>query len=344
MDPTAFKGLPPNQAERLWLYFDDLMENQGYTTGEAMDASLQWGKLQGIVPPHVKPQFPYDMKPPEPPQPPGGQTRQAAQSFAPSQAGRMPVPTPAPRSPVPVPTQRPTGPMDPEVIARSGIPTPTPAPRPDIDPNMVARSGIPTPSPAPRPNIDPNMTARSGMPVPSPTPRPLSNLEVAKGPRAPMSLMRFDIAKSGNPAEEALTAYLNSPGAKEERQRAARLQVAQLVSQGGPTNIPTPTPRPEIESAKTVSAINGRPVPVPTPRPSQIATTTLQPETNTAAASAQPQSSTPSRPQLSEAVRQRRDDLLAFERGEKLRPGAQFGNQALAEALMRRNLVGGMHR
>lgn len=43
---------------------------------------------------------------------------------------------------------------------------------------------------------------------------------------------------------------------------------------------------------------------------------------------------------MREGVQMRAADLRAFERGEPLAPQAQFGNQRLAEALMRRRQIG----
>lgn len=137
-----------------------------------------------------------------------------------------------------------------------------------------------------------------------------------------------------------------------------------MALRGGPT--PTPTPRPmdpmQGPPMPMRMQLNGQPAPTPTQRPNVDPITTGStggPRVSTAPLNTPAQQGTgtglnyyPPAPEprrsimnsfgepVSEGVQRRAWDLQDFHAGKPLHRGAQFGNQALAEALMKRKQIG----
>ncbi len=185
-----------------------------------------------------------------------------------------------------------------------GVPqAPQPPTAPGSNPTPTARPpAAPVPTPRPAGPMDPQPMARSGIPTPTPSPQQGNIMTAFAG---------------GAPSFPATGPVPNQrPG---------------IMSGFAP---PVPSQRPY------------RPEPRGNPFPSVPVTPPVVDQTMTASTTPSVPARTPQQaataPQTEEMspVQQRRADLRTFERGEKLRPGAQFGNQRLAEALMRRKMIG----
>lgn len=248
-------------------------------------------------------------------------TRSDVPVTAPTQrpfTGAAPVPTPSPRpitelaqgpsqasimnafGQAPAQTPRP----DNRLAALGNVPLPTQRP-PDIEPGaMVARQGMPTPRPAPRPDIEPGGMMPTGRtPTPQFAQRP-SLPDIEPGAMRVSNGMPTPSAAPARPS--SLMNAFGPPGRGGPRINAAAMPTDPRLDMpvgnlAGPRTDP-------VATASTSSPAPAR----PQPRPQ---------------APQQPQR--PQQPQMSLA-QQRREDMR----------NSQFGNRALAEALMKRMQIG----